>query len=41
MSQTDIAGRIIKILINESQEAGYYSVKFNVTDLYAGIYFYT
>jgi hypothetical protein len=36
----DISGRVIANLINEKQNAGYYSVDFNGQNLSSGIYFY-
>jgi hypothetical protein len=37
----DSYGRVIRTLVNESQDAGYQSVQFNTTDLASGIYFYS
>ena len=37
----DILGREVAILVNEIQQAGYYSVKFDAIELTSGIYFYT
>jgi trimeric autotransporter adhesin len=36
----DVTGREIKVLVNELQKAGYYSVTFNAANLASGIYFY-
>jgi hypothetical protein len=36
----DITGREIFTLVNKIQEAGYYSVEFDGTDLSSGVYFY-
>ena len=36
----DILGRIVKSLVNEKQEAGYYRVGFDGSNLASGIYFY-
>ena len=36
----DISGKEVRTLVNEIKEAGYYSVKFNGSDLSSGIYFY-
>lgn len=36
----DILGKEVRTLVNENQNAGTYSVKFETTDLSAGIYFY-
>jgi parallel beta-helix repeat protein len=37
----DILGRLVKTLVNEQKEAGYYTVQFDGTNLSSGIYFYT
>ena len=37
----DIAGRLIKTLMNEFKTAGSYLVSFNASDLSSGVYFYT
>lgn len=37
----DILGSEVANLVNESKEAGYYSVEFNASDLPSGIYIYT
>ena len=37
----DNSGREISSLVNESKNAGFYTVKFNASDLSSGIYFYT
>ncbi len=36
----DITGREISTLVNETQEAGYYTVQFNASDFASGTYFY-
>ncbi|MCX7832847.1 MAG: T9SS type A sorting domain-containing protein [Ignavibacteria bacterium] len=36
----DISGREVKSLINEYQDAGYYTLEFNAFDLSSGVYFY-
>lgn len=36
----DILGRRVKVLVNEHQNAGYYTLKFDASDLSSGIYFY-
>ncbi|MBN8571276.1 MAG: T9SS type A sorting domain-containing protein, partial [Ignavibacteria bacterium] len=36
----DMTGREIMQLVNNVQDAGYYSVKFNGLNLSSGIYFY-
>jgi beta-lactamase class A len=36
----DVAGREIKTLVNENQEAGYYTMEFNASNLASGVYFY-
>lgn len=36
----DVLGNKIKILVNQAQESGNYSLKFNAKDLASGIYFY-
>ncbi|MBN1693881.1 T9SS type A sorting domain-containing protein [candidate division WOR-3 bacterium] len=36
----DISGRRVRVLLNERQEAGYYSVNFNADNLAGGIYLY-
>lgn len=37
----DILGRIVKILINQTEKAGSYKVEFNAANLASGIYFYS
>ncbi|MBK9228830.1 MAG: T9SS type A sorting domain-containing protein [Ignavibacteria bacterium] len=37
----DIAGRLIKTLVNEFKTAGSYLVSFNASDLSSGVYFYS
>ncbi len=37
----DIAGRLIKTLMNEFKTAGSYLVSFNASDLSSGVYFYS
>ncbi len=41
LSLYDLNGREVKSLVNETKEAGYYSVSLNASDLSSGIYFYT
>ena len=36
----DISGREINVLVNKSQEAGYYTVQFNADNFASGTYFY-
>jgi hypothetical protein len=36
----DVSGRMVSKLVNEKQNAGYYSVNFNGSNLASGIYFY-
>jgi len=36
----DISGKEVSVLVNEIQQAGYYSVKFDASALTSGIYFY-
>ena len=36
----DALGNIVKTLVNESKDAGYYDVEFNASGLTSGIYFY-
>jgi len=36
----DIIGRLIKVLINEPKEQGYYETEFNAKGLASGIYLY-
>jgi len=36
----DLCGRMVTTLVNESQMAGRYSVKWSIGELYSGIYFY-
>ena len=36
----DILGRVVEVLVNEEQDAGYYKVNFNAKNLASGIYFY-
>jgi flagellar hook assembly protein FlgD len=36
----DVSGRKVSQLVNEKQNAGYYSVSFNGSNLASGIYFY-
>jgi flagellar hook assembly protein FlgD len=36
----DILGRLVKELVNEYKEAGYYKVKFDGTNLASGVYLY-
>ncbi len=36
----DLCGRMVTTLVNESQMAGRYSVKWSIEDIYSGIYFY-
>ncbi|MEO8666746.1 MAG: T9SS type A sorting domain-containing protein [Ignavibacteria bacterium] len=36
----DLSGKEISTLVNEKQEAGYYSIKFDGTGISSGIYFY-
>ena len=36
----DILGRMVKQLVNETKDAGYYTVTFDGTNLASGIYFY-
>lgn len=37
----DILGRLVKTLVNETKDAGYYTITFDGTGLASGIYFYT
>jgi hypothetical protein len=37
----DLLGKEITTLVNENQNAGYYSVPFDASNLSSGIYFYT
>jgi photosystem II stability/assembly factor-like uncharacterized protein len=37
----DILGRLVKTLVNETKDAGYYTITFDGTGLSSGIYFYT
>lgn len=37
----DILGRLVETLINSNQDAGYYSLSFDASNLTSGIYFYT
>ena len=37
----DILGKEVTVLINEVKEAGFYSVKFDGTNLSSGVYFYS
>jgi len=37
----DMSGKEVKSLVSGNQEAGYYSIKFNASELSSGIYFYT
>jgi hypothetical protein len=37
----DILGKEIKTLVNESKDAGSYSINFNASELSSGVYFYT
>lgn len=37
----DVSGKEIAMLVNEQQQAGIYSVKFNASKLSSGVYFYT
>jgi aminopeptidase N len=41
LSVYDILGRLVKVLVNEKQKPGEYSVKFSSENLSSGIYFYT
>ena len=36
----DILGRVVEVLVNKEQEAGYYKINFNAGKLASGIYFY-
>ncbi len=36
----DISGRLLKILVNQTQDAGQYNFSYNAADLPSGIYFY-
>jgi flagellar hook assembly protein FlgD len=36
----DISGREVLTLVNEQQKAGFYTVKFDATNLSSGTYFY-
>jgi hypothetical protein len=36
----DILGKEVKLLVNEEQDAGYYELNFNASDLSSGVYFY-
>jgi len=36
----DILGRLVKTLVDENREAGYYTVSFDGTNLASGVYFY-
>jgi len=36
----DVIGRLIKVLLNETKDAGSYSVTFDGTNLPSGIYYY-
>ena len=36
----DILGRLVKTLVNEFKEAGFYTVQFDGTNLSSGVYFY-
>jgi hypothetical protein len=40
LSILNILGEEIKVLLNEENEAGYYSVDFNGSDLPSSVYFY-
>lgn len=40
LSIYDIDGRLVKTLVNEQKNAGYYSVKWNAEEVSSGIYFY-
>jgi flagellar hook assembly protein FlgD len=37
----DILGKLVKTLVNEVREAGFYTVQFDGTNLSSGVYFYT
>jgi hypothetical protein len=37
----DVLGRLVKILVNENQKPGNYSVEFDGSNLTSGIYYYT
>jgi flagellar hook assembly protein FlgD len=37
----DQLGQVVKVLVNESQEAGEHSISFDASDLPSGIYYYT
>ncbi len=37
----DILGKEVSTLINQNQDAGYYNVQFDASDLSSGVYFYT
>lgn len=37
----DLLGKEVALLVNDYKEAGYYSVKFDASELSSGIYFYT
>ena len=37
----DLLGRLVKTLVNEFREAGYYTVTFDGSGLASGVYFYT
>jgi len=41
MSVYDVAGRLVKNVINENQKAGYHDYNFNAGNLSSGIYFYS
>lgn len=41
MTVTDILGKEIATLVNESKLAGHYTVKYDASNLAAGVYFYT
>jgi len=37
----DVLGRLVKVLVNETQKPGNYSIEFDGNNLTSGIYYYT